>query len=60
MDGFALVRWVRQNYPIIKVLLTSGRLEGSQSDGLHDVQLLEKPYKLGDLERALSALNRRR
>jgi CheY-like chemotaxis protein len=59
MDGCALVRWVRQNYPLTEVLLTSGCVGGIQSDGLHDVQLLEKPYKLDDLKRALSALKKR-
>lgn len=52
LDGFGLGRWVRDNKPGIKVLLTSGiRSPDPDSD-----TLLPKPYKYEELLRRVRAL----
>jgi len=52
LDGFGLGRWVRDNKPRIKVLLTWGiRSPGPDGD-----TLLPKPYKYEELVRRIRAL----
>ncbi len=53
LDGFGLGRWVRDNKPGIKVLLTSG-VVGSRGPGGEVV--LPKPYKYEELVRRIRAL----
>ena len=53
LDGFGLGRWVRDNKPGIKVLLTSGEV---RSPGPGDEILLPKPYKYEELLRRIIAL----
>lgn len=47
MDGFGLARWVRQNQPRVKVLLTSGNAKAAQTatDLCEDGPLEAKPYQ---------------
>ena len=45
MTGFELAGWVRQEFPDVRVLLTSGVARMAQSAGsLCDLPLLKKPY----------------
>jgi CheY-like chemotaxis protein len=46
MDGFGLARWVRQNRPGLKVLLTSGNARAAQTAGdlCEEGPLEVKPY----------------
>jgi two-component system, response regulator PdtaR len=53
LDGFELGRWVRDNKPGTKVLLTSG-VVGSPAPG--GETLLPKPYKYDELVRCIRAL----
>lgn len=59
MDGFALARWVRERYPAIRILLTTG-YEGpggnGPTGGLHDGPILRKPYELEALRQRLEAM----
>jgi two-component system CheB/CheR fusion protein len=55
MSGVDLARWVRENRPGIKILLTSGFADVAKDEaaaGL-DIRLLRKPYKQADLARAI-------
>ena len=51
MTGFALAAWVRENYPAVRILLTSG-IETLADDATHlcDGPLMSKPYSHGALE----------
>jgi CheY-like chemotaxis protein len=53
LDGFGLGRWVRDNKPGIKVLLTSGEVHSPAPGG---ETLLAKPYKYDELLRRIGAL----
>lgn len=45
MNGFELARWVREQHPEVRILLTSGVARMAQSAGdLCDMPLLKKPY----------------
>lgn len=58
IDGFGLARWVRERYPSIPILLTTG-YEGPSSgptDLLHDGPILRKPYDLASLRRRVEGL----
>jgi len=50
MDGFALAAWVRQNYPAVRILLTSGVAAMAEHTAqLCDGPFLHKPYSHGAL-----------
>jgi CheY-like chemotaxis protein len=53
LDGFGLGRWVRDNKPGMKVLLTSGVVRSPAPD---DETVLPKPYKYEELVRRVRAL----
>jgi CheY-like chemotaxis protein len=56
MDGFGLARWVRERYPAMPILITTG-YEGSanvSTTGLFDPPILRKPYDLSVLRQRLS------
>jgi len=53
MDGIALARWLADQYPNVKVLLTSGRMV---SDIPMEWGFLAKPYRLEEMERELRSL----
>jgi CheY-like chemotaxis protein len=53
LDGFGLSRWVRDNKPGMKVLLTSGVVDSPAPGG---ETLLSKPYKYDELVRCIRAL----
>jgi len=58
IDGFGLARWVRERYPAIPILLTTG-YEGQSSgptDSLHNGPILRKPYNLASLRRRVECL----
>jgi two-component system, response regulator PdtaR len=54
MDGLRLARAIRDRWPEIEVLLTSGRVTPSRDELPQRVQYLPKPFAGGEL---LSALN---
>ena len=59
MSGFEVADWVQEHHPECKVLLTSGYSEETVHDGLSTIAnspLLQKPYKMADLQQAVSAL----
>jgi CheY-like chemotaxis protein len=54
--GFALEKWVRQNFPDIKILLTSGVPQAPEdTKGLLE-PLIPKPYKLSSLQNRIEKL----
>jgi CheY-like chemotaxis protein len=53
LDGFALGRWIVDNKPGVKILLTSGVV---RSPGPGGETLLPKPYKYEELLRRVRAL----
>jgi CheY-like chemotaxis protein len=63
MNGFALAAWVRENYPAVRILLTSG-IARLADDAAHlcDGPLLSKPYSHATLgahiERLLGSFGR--
>jgi PAS domain S-box-containing protein len=52
IDGLALARQMKERYPQIPVLLTSGYAKAGSVAG-EDFTVLRKPYRLADLSRAL-------
>lgn len=65
IDGLELARWVRENYPAVRIVLTSGIARMTQeAAGLCDGPLLEKPYPFPVLkehiQNLLSAFGRQR
>jgi two-component system, NtrC family, sensor kinase len=55
MSGLDLARAVRQSFPEIVVLLTSGYSSSAQDAVRQGFAVLPKPYDLGALQRALAA-----
>ena len=53
MNGLALARWIAEERPDVKVLLTSGYVAPAQLQGR---QLVTKPYALDEVERQLHGL----
>lgn len=56
MSGFDLAKWMRQNAPGTRVLLTSGFAEDIARSGeaaLSELEILRKPYSGAELARAL-------
>jgi DNA-binding response OmpR family regulator len=61
MNGFGLVRWVREKHPAIDVILTSGVDQSAEKAGdLCDEGPLEKPYDPQEVRRRISRLLERR
>jgi DNA-binding response OmpR family regulator len=61
LDGFGLAQWVRENYPGIDVILTSGVARAAEKAGdLCDEGPLEKPYHPQEVERRINLLLERR
>lgn len=62
MDGFGLARWVRQNRPNLKMLLTSGNARAADTAGdlCEEGPLEAKPYHpqtvLGRIQRLLAGI----
>src|SRR5690349_9103866 len=58
LDGFGLARWVRQQKLHLPIILSTGYMVAPAPDAahLHNVPLLQKPYRLGDLEEYLQKL----
>jgi len=58
MDGFALSKWVRQNRPGVKVILTSGAASAADkaADLCEDGPLLQKPYESEEVGRRIKQL----
>jgi PAS domain S-box-containing protein len=55
MDGLALARRVRAEWPDLPILLTSGYSQNAENVGQEFI-ILPKPYELPDLSRALGAV----
>jgi len=63
MNGFELARWVREQYPDVRILLTSGVARIAQTAGeLCDLPLFKKPYPheqlAEEIRRRLNAMRR--
>lgn len=57
MNGFALATWVRETYPGVRVLLTSGVARMAEEAGhLCDGPFLSKPYSHQDLAKQIADL----
>jgi CheY-like chemotaxis protein len=56
LDGYGLARTVRERWPAIRIVLTSG-FPGTRHDGdvaaVADIPLLTKPYRRNELARTL-------
>jgi CheY-like chemotaxis protein len=53
MGGVELGREIRQHYPKLPVILTSGYSHTLAEEGRHGFELLRKPYAVADLSRVL-------
>jgi CheY-like chemotaxis protein len=55
MSGVGLARWLKENRPDVKVLLSSGFADMAQDEAATGLalRLLRKPYKQAELARAL-------
>jgi PAS domain S-box-containing protein len=58
MDGLGLARYVRERWPDLPVLLTTGYSRAAQAIG-NEFPVLAKPYQLADLKGALALANQR-
>lgn len=57
MNGLALAKWVRQNFPEVRILLTSGTVKLSdQRATFGDSLLLSKPYSHESVEQQIRQL----
>ena len=58
MDGFGLATWVKQNFPDVKVILTSGVAKTAEKAGDLCAQgpMLRKPYSEGEVVRLIRTL----
>ena len=59
MDGHMLAVWTKENYPQIKILLTSGYSKGKtevSGDKAHPFPLLRKPYSNKNLARQIKTV----
>ncbi|WP_407523568.1 response regulator [Methylobacterium oryzisoli] len=65
MDGFALARWIRENHPGVKVVLTSGAARSARvaADLCECGPLMRKPYEVKEviarIRRLLAAADRK-
>lgn len=60
MSGIELGREIRQRFPGLPVVLTSGYSHVLAEEGRHGFELLHKPYAVDDVSRVLRRLTRRR
>lgn len=54
LDGFALARTVRMNWPYVRVVLTSGDVTVRERAALYGMQYLPKPWSRQELVGALA------
>ncbi|MBB2965216.1 ATP-binding protein [Methylobacterium sp. R2-1] len=59
MNGIELGRAVRERFPALPVVLTSGYSHVLAQEGRHGFELVQKPYAAGDLSRVLNRVARR-
>ncbi len=57
MSGFQLAREIRRRLPHLAIVLASGMSGGADAaaDGMLDLSILRKPYRLDDLAQAIEA-----
>ncbi|MFL5164090.1 MAG: PAS domain-containing protein [Microvirga sp.] len=60
MSGVELGREIRQHYPNLPVVLTSGYSHVLAEEGRHGFELLHKPYAVEDVSRVLRRMTQRR
>jgi DNA-binding NtrC family response regulator len=60
MSGIELGREVRQRYPSLPVVLTSGYSHVLAEEGRHGFELLHKPYAVEDVSRILRRMTQSR
>jgi two-component system, response regulator PdtaR len=58
MDGLRLLAVVRDRWPPVALMVTSGQLRPREDDMPEDAHFLPKPYLLADLEKHLDAVTR--
>ena len=56
MDGRSLVAWLRQNRPVLPVILTSGSLCPAAGGEEANPRFMMKPYSVEDVERQIRLL----
>jgi CheY-like chemotaxis protein len=56
MDGFALALWIRQNRPVVRVILTSGYTETGQRAAELSDSFQAKPYRLEEVQRHIDSI----
>ena len=59
LDGVAFAQHIRRRFPHMPIVLTSGFSHVLNGDGNHGFDLLQKPYSVEDLSRALRRALRR-
>ena len=57
LDGLGLARIIRDRYPAMPILLTTGYSDAVQ-DARADFPILRKPYRVDELSRAVASLTR--
>jgi CheY-like chemotaxis protein len=56
-DGLELVRWLKENFPDIPAIVTSGGISRSDIGAVvPPTQILMKPYRIGELRALIAAL----
>ena len=60
MSGIELGQEIRRTYPRLPMILTSGYSTVLAKDGTHGFDLLQKPYSIDELSRALRRVTKRR
>ncbi len=61
VDGFGLARWIRERYPDVDVILTTGtRRAADKASDLCEEGPLEKPYHPQEIVRRINFLRERR
>ena len=60
IDGYGLARWVRDNRPSIRIILSTGHTDERppNAEELSDTPLLVKPYRLDELDERLQRFTR--
>jgi len=59
MGGIELARRLRVSHPDLPVILTSGYIHVLAQEGVHDFELVQKPYSVDQLSRVLREAVRR-
>jgi CheY-like chemotaxis protein len=58
MDGIVLAQTIRQKHPHLPILLTTGYSQAAHMGGRADFPILQKPFQIHELSRALTEATR--